>query len=58
MFLNNGHHPIPEHELYDDDDSIVGAVPDIDLVVPEMQDGYIGTEVNLPHQGLNQAGTV
>jgi hypothetical protein len=33
-------------------------VPDIDVVMPEMQDGYIGVEVNLPHRGLNRSGTV
>jgi hypothetical protein len=51
--------PTPEHELYkDDNDSVIGAVPDIDVVTPEMQDGYIGAEVNLPHQGLNCSRTV
>jgi hypothetical protein len=42
--------PTPEHEIYEDDnESVIGAVPDIDVVTPEMQDGYIGAEVNLPH---------
>jgi hypothetical protein len=42
--------PTPEHELYEDEnESIIGAVLDIDFVTPEMQDGYIGAEVNLPH---------
>jgi hypothetical protein len=41
--------PTPEHELYEDNnESVVGAVPDIDVVMPEMQDGYISVEVNLP----------
>jgi hypothetical protein len=51
--------PTPEHELYEDNnESVVGAVPDTDVVTPEMQDGYIGVEVNLPHRGLNRSGTV
>jgi hypothetical protein len=49
----------PEHELYEDDDvSVQGAVPDIDNVTPEMQDGYIGAQVNLPHGGSYRSGTV
>jgi hypothetical protein len=51
--------PTPEHELYEDDDvSVQGAVPDIDNVTPEMQDGYIGAQVNLPHGGSYRSGTV
>jgi hypothetical protein len=51
--------PTPEHELYEDNnESVIGAVPNIDVVTPEMHDGYIGAEVNLPHQGLNRSGTV
>jgi hypothetical protein len=51
--------PTPEHELYEDNnESVVGAVLEIDVVMPEMQDGYIGAEVNLPHQGLYRSDTV
>jgi hypothetical protein len=51
--------PTPEHELYEDDDvSVQGADPDIDNVTPEMQDGYIGAQVNLPHGGSYRSGTV
>jgi hypothetical protein len=51
--------PTPEHEFYEDDnESVIGAVPDIDVVTPEMQDGHIRVEVKLPHQGLNRSGTV
>jgi hypothetical protein len=49
----------PENELYEDDDGDVQKhVPDIDLVTPEMQDGYVGAEVNLPYQGILRAGKV
>jgi hypothetical protein len=49
----------PENELYEDDDGDVqNHVPDIDTVTPEMQDGYVGAEVNLPYQGILRAGKV
>jgi hypothetical protein len=51
--------PTPEHEMYEDDDvSVQGPVPDIDTVTPEMQDGYIGAQVNLPYGGTYRSGTV
>jgi hypothetical protein len=49
----------PDHEMYKDDNGDVQAhVPDIDNVMPEMQDGYVGAEVNLPFQGTIRAGKV
>jgi hypothetical protein len=51
--------PTPEHEMYEDDDvSVQGPVPDIDNITPEMQDGYIGAQVNLPYGGTYRSGTV
>jgi hypothetical protein len=49
----------PENDLYEDDSGEVHErVPDIDDVTPEMQDGYIGAQVNLPFQGTQRSGTV
>jgi hypothetical protein len=49
----------PEHELYADDDGDVHEhIPDIDEVTPEMHDGYIGAQVNLPFQGTLRSGIV
>jgi hypothetical protein len=49
----------PEHDLYEDNDgNVQQPIPDIDDVTPEMQDGYIGAQVNLPFQGTLWSGTV
>jgi hypothetical protein len=49
----------PENDLYEDESGKVHEhVPNIDEVNPEMQDGYISAQVNLPYQGTQCSGTV
>ena len=51
--------PTPEYELYDDDfEGTKNNVPDIDDVMPEYQDNYVGAEVNLPIGGVQKSGKV
>jgi hypothetical protein len=50
---------MPENELYEDDDgNIQECLPDIDTIMPKMQDRYIGAKVNLPYQGISRSGKV
>ena len=49
----------PEYQLYEDDfEGTHVGIPDIDGVTPEINDEYIGAEVNLPYDGDMVAGRV